>query len=119
MKANIKWLDDPEVFRINQLPAHSDHPFYKDYREWQKHSSSFKQSLNGAWLIHFLIDPLCIPITMISGNGKITAAFLNKSSTVPVSFIIQKILKAGTLIFTNAALTHLPLTPTPFLVKLN
>lgn len=57
MKANIKWLDDPEVFRINQLPAHSDHPFYKDYREWQNHSSSFKQSLNGAWQFHFSKDP--------------------------------------------------------------
>lgn len=57
MKANIKWFDDPEVFRINQLPAHSDHPFYKDYREWQNHSSSFKQSLNGAWQFHFSKDP--------------------------------------------------------------
>ncbi|MBW0436268.1 beta-galactosidase [Lactobacillus crispatus] len=62
MKANIKWLDDPEVFRINQLPAHSDHPFYKDYREWQNHSSSFKQSLNGAWQFHFSKDPQSRPI---------------------------------------------------------
>lgn len=29
MQANIKWLDDPEVFRVNQLPAHSDHPFLR------------------------------------------------------------------------------------------
>lgn len=62
MKANIKWLDDPEVFRVNQLPAHSDHPFYKDYREWQNHSSSFKQSLNGAWQFHFSKDPQSRPI---------------------------------------------------------
>ncbi len=25
MKAEINWLDNPEVFRVNQLPAHSDH----------------------------------------------------------------------------------------------
>lgn len=27
MNAEIKWLDNPEVFRVNQLPAHSDHSF--------------------------------------------------------------------------------------------
>ncbi len=30
MEAELKWLDDPEVFRVNQLPAHSDHRFYRD-----------------------------------------------------------------------------------------
>ena len=24
MKAELGWLDDPRVFRVNQLPAHSD-----------------------------------------------------------------------------------------------
>ena len=24
----LSWLDDPEVFRVNMLPAHSDHRFY-------------------------------------------------------------------------------------------
>ena len=43
MKANIKWLDAPEVFRINQLPAHSDHPFTKITVNG-KPRSSFKQS---------------------------------------------------------------------------
>ena len=27
MKADIRWLDDPQVFRVNRLDAHSDHKF--------------------------------------------------------------------------------------------
>ena len=30
MEADIRWLDDPQVFRVGQLPAHSDHPIYQD-----------------------------------------------------------------------------------------
>ena len=33
MQADIKWLDNPEAFRINQMPAHSDHDFYKNIEE--------------------------------------------------------------------------------------
>ena len=31
MKAEIKCLDNPEIFRINQLDAHSDHNYYQNY----------------------------------------------------------------------------------------
>ena len=33
MKANISWLDDPQIFRVNQVSADSDHPYFKNYRE--------------------------------------------------------------------------------------
>lgn len=49
MEANIKWLDDPEVFRINQLPAHSDHRIYASKEEEERGISSLYQSLNGTW----------------------------------------------------------------------
>lgn len=49
MKAEIKWLDDPEVFRVGQLPAHSDHLFFRNEHEMKEGKSSFKQSLNGIW----------------------------------------------------------------------
>lgn len=26
MNADMKWLDNPEVFKVNQLAPHSDHP---------------------------------------------------------------------------------------------
>ena len=49
MEAQIKWLDDPEVFRVNQLPAHSDHRFYKSMQEMEEGKNSLAQSLNGMW----------------------------------------------------------------------
>lgn len=61
MKANLKWLDNPEVFRVNQLPAHSDHHFFKNYREWQNHDSSFVQSLDGQWDFKFSKNPQSRP----------------------------------------------------------
>ncbi len=53
MQAEITWLDDPEVFRVNQLPAHSDHPFYADEEECRRGNSSFCHSLNGMWQFCF------------------------------------------------------------------
>ncbi|MBB1080443.1 beta-galactosidase [Limosilactobacillus sp. STM2_1] len=57
MDANIKWLDDPETFRVNQLPAHSDHYYYGNYDEWQHHNSRFVQSLDGKWQFNFAKNP--------------------------------------------------------------
>lgn len=28
MKADIRWLDNPEIFRVNREDAHSDHAYY-------------------------------------------------------------------------------------------
>lgn len=36
MKANIRWLDDPETFRINQIAAHSDHLYFKIMKNGNK-----------------------------------------------------------------------------------
>lgn len=47
MEANINYLDKPGVFRINQLPAHSDHVFYISHDEMKSQSNSLLQSLNG------------------------------------------------------------------------
>lgn len=49
MNADIKWLDNPEIFRINQLPAHSDHVFYESREACERKESSLRQSLNGNW----------------------------------------------------------------------
>ena len=53
MKPDIKWLDDPEVFRVMQLPAHSDHRIYADEEEMQKKKSSLYQLLDGTWDFHY------------------------------------------------------------------
>ena len=49
MNADIKWLDNPEVFRVNQLPAHSDHEYYTSYADLEEKDNYLTQSLNGTW----------------------------------------------------------------------
>ena len=52
MQASIDWLDDPQVFRVNQLKAHSDHTVYGSKEEIRSQSSRI-QSLNGEWRFCF------------------------------------------------------------------
>ena len=43
MNADMKWLDNPEVFRVNQLEAHSDHTYYESYgKEGKRTDPVFK-----------------------------------------------------------------------------
>ena len=56
MKADIKWLDNPEVFRVNQLPAHSDHAYYMDYESLERRDNGLTQVLNGEWNFCFSVN---------------------------------------------------------------
>lgn len=67
MQANLRWLDDPEVFRVNQLPAHSDHHYYRNLAELNR-GSSFVKSLNGTWRFHFASTPSERPLQFYSPN---------------------------------------------------
>lgn len=49
IKPQLSWLDDPEVFRVNMLPAHSDHRFYETEADLAEDKGSLYQSLNGEW----------------------------------------------------------------------
>ena len=49
MNADMKWLDNPEVFKVNQLESHSDHCYYLDYSDMKKEKNPLLQSLNGQW----------------------------------------------------------------------
>ena len=49
MNADMKWLDNPEVFKVNQLEPHSDHCYYLDYSDMKKEKNLLLQSLNGQW----------------------------------------------------------------------
>lgn len=49
MNADMKWLDNPEVFKVNQLAPHSDHSYYLDYSDMKKEKNPLFQSLNGQW----------------------------------------------------------------------
>ncbi|KRL06899.1 Beta-galactosidase [Levilactobacillus zymae DSM 19395] len=62
LQADLKWLDDPQTFRVNQLPAHSDHHYYRTVAEMQAHQSSFVQSLDGTWQFAFAQTPQERPV---------------------------------------------------------
>lgn len=49
MNADIKWLDNPEIFRVNQVAAHSDHSYYLNYADLELRNNGLTQSLNGQW----------------------------------------------------------------------
>ncbi len=61
MTPELAWLDDPEVFRVNQLPAHSDHDYYRNEQEVQAHQSSFVKCLNGTWAFQYSDCPQTRP----------------------------------------------------------
>lgn len=68
MNADIKWLDNPEVFRINQLPAHSDHAFYESKEAYEKGENNLKQSLNGIWKFCYSVNAAKRPVHFFEEN---------------------------------------------------
>ena len=62
MKADIKWLDNPEVFRVNQLAAHSDHDYFLNYENFESKNSGLVQSLNGKWSFQFSVNAESRPV---------------------------------------------------------
>ena len=58
MKADIRWLDDPQIFRVNRLDAHSDHKFYENKEDCKNQNQRLKQSLNGIWKFHYSVNAM-------------------------------------------------------------
>lgn len=57
MQAEQKWLEDPEVFQVNRLDAHSDHTFYGSFEDMEQNRQTLKQSLNGTWKFNWSKNP--------------------------------------------------------------
>lgn len=53
MKADIKWLDNPEIYCVNRLDAHSDHMYFESYEEIGKSSNKWEVLLDGLWKFHY------------------------------------------------------------------
>lgn len=49
MQPQLAWLEDPEVFQVNRLDAHSDHMYYQSEEDRQAGKNRLCQSLNGQW----------------------------------------------------------------------
>ncbi len=58
MMPDIHWLENPEVFRVNRLDAHSDHICYAAREEGE---STLRQSLDGQWRFAFSENPASRP----------------------------------------------------------
>ena len=42
-------VKNPRIFKMNTLPAHSDHIAYRSDEELDKKETSLRKSLNGLW----------------------------------------------------------------------
>ena len=58
MKADIRWLDNPEIFRVNREDAHSDHAYYASYNDMEKKSDRWVMLLDGLWKFTVKQHPL-------------------------------------------------------------
>ena len=56
MQPNIKWLDDPRVFRVGQIDAHSDHLYYDSEESCQNRKMTLSQSLDGVWKFAYSVN---------------------------------------------------------------
>ena len=57
MNANLNWLTDPTVFRVNRLDAHSDHIRDASREEADRGETSLRQSLDGQWTFAWSRNP--------------------------------------------------------------
>ena len=61
MNADIRWIDNPEIFRVNQIAAHSDHDYFTNYEALNSNSHNLIQSLNGQWKFCFSRNAMSRP----------------------------------------------------------
>ncbi len=55
--AKPEWLEDPRVFAVNRLAAHSDHCYYETEEEGLRGIMGLRQSLNGTWKFSYAENP--------------------------------------------------------------
>lgn len=54
----LDWLENPEVFRVNRIDAHSDHWFYENLNEINlEDKMPLRQYLNGKWRFSYSENP--------------------------------------------------------------
>lgn len=53
----LEWLENPEVFAVNRMDAHSDHKFYESIEDLENDQMILKQSLNGKWYFSYAENP--------------------------------------------------------------
>ena len=61
MKADRRWLDDPRVFRVNRMDAHSDHKRFRCEEDYERGISDLSISLSGDWKFRYCPTPMDVP----------------------------------------------------------
>lgn len=57
-KPSLDWLENPEIFRVNRIDAHSDHWFYEKVEDVKlEDAMPLKQNLNGKWRFSYSENP--------------------------------------------------------------
>lgn len=54
---DLAWLEDPQVYEVNRLPAHSDHRYYESKTDAEQDVMRLCQSLNGTWKFSYAENP--------------------------------------------------------------
>ncbi|MEK5239840.1 glycoside hydrolase family 2 TIM barrel-domain containing protein [Paenibacillus sp. FSL L8-0470] len=55
---SLSWLEDPGVFKVNRLEAHSDHRYYADMAKAEAGAPmDMRYSLNGSWKFSYAPNP--------------------------------------------------------------
>ena len=67
MSFDLKWLQDPTVFRVNRMDACSDHEIFATPEEAERGESSLIRCLDGEWLAHFARRPQDAPEALLTG----------------------------------------------------
>lgn len=55
--AKLEWLNDPQVFSVNRISAHSDHQYYETKQDAEDGDMRLRQMLNGTWQFSFAEKP--------------------------------------------------------------
>lgn len=72
MIADLRWLEDPQVFRVNRLDAHSDHHFYESEDTCREGKETLRQSLNGKWRFAWSRCPKVRPADFYKKDADLT-----------------------------------------------
>lgn len=59
-KFDFKIVADPTVFKVNCLPAHSDHVCYRNEAEAEQERTANRRSLNGIWKFSYAVNPASV-----------------------------------------------------------
>lgn len=56
-QAELEWLENPEVFAVNRVEAHSDHRYFESREEMASGETKLRQDLNGTWKFAYAENP--------------------------------------------------------------